>query len=83
MKRCSIGGYRIPAERGSDLRRRRSPDAPARRITIPPIASVASARGEFFKAKPEFPLELERVYNITDGILRDIVIKKEDKKKRS
>ena len=36
-----------------------------------------------FNAKPEVPLELERVFNITDGILRNIVIKKEDKKKRS
>lgn len=36
-----------------------------------------------FSAKPDFPLELERIYRITDGILRDIVIKKEDKKKRS
>ena len=36
-----------------------------------------------FSAKPDFPLELERIYNITDGILRNIVIKKEDKKKRS
>ena len=29
-----------------------------------------------FKAKPEFPLELERVFGITDGILRQITIKK-------
>ncbi len=36
-----------------------------------------------FSSKPEFPAELERIYNITDGILRQIVIKKEDKKKRS
>jgi len=31
-----------------------------------------------FKSKPEFPVELERVYKITDGIIRDIVIKKEE-----
>ena len=34
-----------------------------------------------FKAKPEFPLELERVFGITEGILRSIVIRQiEDKK---
>ncbi|MBO4941550.1 MAG: 30S ribosomal protein S6 [Clostridia bacterium] len=32
-----------------------------------------------FSAKPEFPAELERVFGITDGILRNIVIKKEEK----
>lgn len=32
-----------------------------------------------FKAKPEFPLELERVFGITDGILRQITVKKEVK----
>lgn len=32
-----------------------------------------------FKAKPEFPAELERVFGITDGILRQITIKKEVK----
>lgn len=31
-----------------------------------------------FKAEPEFPAELERVYKITDGILRSLVIKKEN-----
>lgn len=31
-----------------------------------------------FKAEPDFPTELERVYNITDGILRSLVIKKEN-----
>ena len=36
-----------------------------------------------FSSKPDFPQELERIYNITDGILRSIVIKKEEKKKRS
>lgn len=36
-----------------------------------------------FSAKADFPLELERIYNITDGILRNIVIRKEEKKKRS
>lgn len=36
-----------------------------------------------FTAKPDFPQELERIYRITDGILRDIVIKKEEKRKIS
>ena len=27
-----------------------------------------------YSAKPDFPQELERIYNITDGILRSIVI---------
>ncbi len=31
-----------------------------------------------FTAKPEFPKELERVYGITDGIIRHIVIKKDE-----
>ncbi len=35
-----------------------------------------------FSAKPDFPLELERIYNITDGILRSIIIKKEEKANR-
>lgn len=29
-----------------------------------------------FAAKPDFPAELERVYKITDGVMRSIVIKK-------
>ena len=32
-----------------------------------------------FKADPEFPKELDRQYKITDGILRTIIIKKEEK----
>ncbi len=31
-----------------------------------------------FKANPDFPTELERVYGITDGIIRDIVVKREE-----
>ena len=31
-----------------------------------------------FESAPEFPAELERVFGITDGILRNIVIKKEE-----
>ena len=31
-----------------------------------------------FKSAPEFPKELDRVYNITDGILRSIIIRKDD-----
>ena len=30
-----------------------------------------------FKSAPDFPKELERVYGITDGVLRSIVIVKE------
>ena len=29
-----------------------------------------------FKSGPDFPAELERVYGITDGIIRDIVVKR-------
>ena len=32
-----------------------------------------------FKAPSEFPKELDRQYRITDGILRTIIIRKEDK----
>ena len=32
-----------------------------------------------FKAGSEFPKELDRQYRITDGILRTIIIRKEDK----
>jgi small subunit ribosomal protein S6 len=32
-----------------------------------------------FKSNPDFPKELERVYHITDGILRTIIVKKEEK----
>ena len=31
-----------------------------------------------FKSGPEFPAELERVYGITDGIIRNIVVKREE-----
>ena len=31
-----------------------------------------------FKSGPEFPKELERVYGITDGVLRDIVVRREE-----
>ena len=31
-----------------------------------------------FTANPEFPKELERIYGITEGVLRTIVIKVED-----
>ena len=33
-----------------------------------------------FSAKPDFPKELDRIYRITDGILRSIIIKKDEKK---
>ena len=32
-----------------------------------------------FSAKADFPAELERVFGITDGILRNMTIKKEEK----
>jgi len=32
-----------------------------------------------FSAKADFPAELERVFGITDGILRNIIIKKDEK----
>jgi small subunit ribosomal protein S6 len=32
-----------------------------------------------FSSKPDFPKELERVYGITDGIIRTIVIRKDEK----
>lgn len=32
-----------------------------------------------FSAKADFPAELERVFGITDGILRSMVIKKDEK----
>ena len=32
-----------------------------------------------FKSSPEFPKELERVYNITEGVLRSIVVRRDEK----
>ena len=31
-----------------------------------------------FSAEPEFPAELDRNYKITDGVLRSLIVKKED-----
>ena len=31
-----------------------------------------------FKSGPDFPAELERVYGITDGVIRSIVVKAEE-----
>ena len=31
-----------------------------------------------FTSNPSFPQELERIYKITDGIIRDIVVKQEN-----
>ena len=31
-----------------------------------------------FASKPEFPQELDRVFGITDGILRSIIVKKDE-----
>ncbi|NLD46751.1 MAG: 30S ribosomal protein S6 [Clostridiaceae bacterium] len=31
-----------------------------------------------FSSEPDFPHELERVYKITDGIIKDMIIKKEE-----
>ncbi len=33
-----------------------------------------------FESKPEFPMELERIINITDGVLRSIVVKVQQSK---
>lgn len=30
-----------------------------------------------FSSNPDFPAELDRVYNITDGVLRSLIVKKE------
>lgn len=30
-----------------------------------------------FTSEPEFPAELDRIYKITDGILRSLIVKKE------
>ena len=32
-----------------------------------------------FKSAPEFTAELDRVYKITDGVLRSLIVKKEEK----
>ena len=31
-----------------------------------------------FESTPEFPAELDRIYKITDGVLRSIIIKKDE-----
>jgi ribosomal protein S6 len=31
-----------------------------------------------FEAEPEFPIELERIYRITEGVLKGLIVKKED-----
>lgn len=31
-----------------------------------------------FNSKPEFPAELDRIYKITDGIIRSIIVAKEE-----
>ena len=31
-----------------------------------------------FESDPDFPAELDRVYKITDGVLRSLIIRKED-----
>ncbi|MBC8569747.1 30S ribosomal protein S6 [Zongyangia hominis] len=32
-----------------------------------------------FSSEPQFPAELDRVYKITDGVLRTLIVNKEDK----
>ena len=32
----------------------------------------------YYEADPEFPKELDRVFNITDGVLRSLIINKND-----
>ena len=34
-----------------------------------------------FKSEPKFPAELERIFGITDGIMRSLVIRHEEEKK--
>ena len=36
-----------------------------------------------FTSAPEFTAELDRVYNITDGVLRSLIVKKEASKKKA
>ena len=36
-----------------------------------------------FTCGPSFPSELDRIYKITDGILRSLIVKKEKKKEAS
>ncbi len=33
-----------------------------------------------FKSAPEFPAELGRIFNITEGILRNVIVRKNEKK---
>lgn len=33
-----------------------------------------------FTAKPDFPAELDRIYKITDGVLRSMIIRKDEQK---
>ena len=35
------------------------------------------------ETKPEFPAELDRVYKITDGVLRSIIVAKEEEKAKT
>jgi small subunit ribosomal protein S6 len=32
-----------------------------------------------FSAEPEFPVELERIYKITEGVLKYLIVRREDK----
>ena len=40
------------------------------------VAELVAKFKEMIEAKPDFPAELSRVLNITDGVLRSIVINK-------
>ncbi len=31
-----------------------------------------------FESKPDFPAELDRIYNITDGVMRSLIVARED-----
>ncbi|NLB81615.1 MAG: 30S ribosomal protein S6 [Clostridiaceae bacterium] len=35
-----------------------------------------------FAAQPDFPKELDRVFGITDGIIRSIIVRKDERKNR-
>ena len=44
--------------------------------------AAATAEGVYtlirFESKPEFPAELDRIYKITDGVMRSIIVSLDD-----
>ena len=45
-------------------------------MDIEQAAEIVAEIGVMF-IKPEFPAELDRIYKITDGVIRSIIIKKD------